>query len=90
MHDGRRRSREALQLLDGLRPERADVVALTRAVDLGHARRLGLPVIRADVAGETSARLSYGGSAIVEAGGRVLHEGATLREDLLIAELDIG
>ena len=72
---------------NALRPERADVVAQTRAVDVAHALRNRVPVIRADVAGETAQRTAIGSSAIIDAEGTVLQGGRPLTEHLLVAEL---
>lgn len=74
---------------NGLRSEIADVVELTRAVDVATARRCGVPVVRADVAGRTASRLAFGTSAIVDGTGEVIRTGARLAEDLLVAELDL-
>jgi predicted amidohydrolase len=73
---------------NALRPERADVLAETRAVDVETARRNRVAVIRADLAGEAGGRIAYGTSAIIDAQGRVLRAGERLREGLLVAELD--
>jgi 5-aminopentanamidase len=74
---------------NGLRPGRADVVAETRDVDVAQARRNGVAVIRADVAGDTGERIAFGTSAIVDADGAVLRAGERLAEDLLVADLDL-
>lgn len=74
---------------NALRPERADVVALTRATDISQAKRNGVTVIRADVAGETGDRISIGSSAIVDPEGTVLQSGKPLCEDLLVADLQL-
>jgi predicted amidohydrolase len=72
---------------NSLPPERADVVALSRAVDIARARDNEVMIVRADVAGRTANRVSFGSSAIVDAGGTVLRAGEALREDILIAEV---
>jgi 5-aminopentanamidase len=74
---------------NALRPERAEVVALTRAVDVFCAKSNRVSVVRADVAGSTGNRLSIGSSAIIDAEGMVLQSGKPLSEDLLIADLDV-
>ena len=71
---------------NGLPPERADVVALSRAVDIARARDNEVMIVRADVAGCTANRVSFGSSAIVDARGTVLRAGQALTEDILIAE----
>jgi predicted amidohydrolase len=75
---------------NGLPAEKADVVALTRAVDAARARQNAVMIVRADVAGRTADRLSFGSSAIVDARGTVLRTGAALREDILVAEIAAG
>src|SRR5882672_5052571 len=72
---------------NSLPPERADVVALSRAVDIARARDNEVMIVRADVAGRTENRVSFGSSAIVDARGTVLRAGKTLSEDILIAEV---
>jgi predicted amidohydrolase len=71
---------------NGLPPERADVVALSRAVDIARARDNHVMIVRADVAGRTGTRVSFGSSAIVDVRGTVLRTGKALSEDFLIAE----
>ena len=72
---------------NGLPPERADVVCLSRAVDIARARDNEVMIVRADVAGRSADRVSFGSSAIVDARGTVLRAGAALREDILVAEI---
>lgn len=72
---------------NGLPPERADVVALSRAVDIARARDNQVMIVRADVAGRTADRVSFGSSAIVDADGTVLQAGEVLREDILFVEI---
>lgn len=74
---------------NALRSEIADVVELTRAVDIETARRCGVPVIRADVAGRTESRVAFGTSAIIGAGGDVIRVGTPFAEDLLVADLEV-
>jgi predicted amidohydrolase len=73
---------------NGLRTEIADVVELTREVDVETARRCGVPVVRADVAGRTASRVAFGTSAIVDAGGEVVRAGTAFVEEVLVADLD--
>ena len=68
-------------------PERADVVASSRAVDIARARDNDVMIVRADVAGRTADRVSFGSSAIVDARGTVLRAGKALSEDILVAEV---
>jgi 5-aminopentanamidase len=72
---------------NGLPPERADVVALSRAVDIARARDNEVMIVRADVAGRIAGRVSFGSSAIVDARGTVLGAGKALHEDILIAQM---
>jgi 5-aminopentanamidase len=74
---------------NGLRTEIADVVALTRAVDVETARRCGVPVVRADVAGRTEGRVAFGTSAIIDARGQVVWAGTPFAEELLVADLQV-
>jgi 5-aminopentanamidase len=75
---------------NSLRPEKADVVALSRAVDIARARDNEVMIVRADVAGRTENRVSFGSSAIVDAGGTVLRAGELFSEDILVAEFHAG
>jgi predicted amidohydrolase len=72
---------------NGLPGERANVVALSRALDIARARDNEVMIVRADVAGRTANRISFGSSAIVDARGTVLRAGQPLREDILVAEV---
>ena len=74
---------------NSLPPERADVVASSRAVDIARARDNKVMIVRADVAGRTSSRVSFGSSAIVDARGTVLGAGKALSEDILIAQIQV-
>ncbi len=73
---------------NGLPPERADVVALSRAVDVARARDNRVMIVRADVAGRAETRVSFGSSAIVDISGTVLRAGKALTEDILVAEVE--
>jgi 5-aminopentanamidase len=75
---------------NSLPPGRADVVALTRSVDIARAMDNEVMIVRADVAGCTADRVSFGSSAIVEAKGTVLRAGGALREDILVTEVHTG
>ena len=72
---------------NGLPPEKADVVAAARNADIARATENGVWVLRADVAGRTADRVSYGSSGIVDPGGTVLRSARRLTEDLLVADL---
>lgn len=73
---------------NGLPPEKADVVADARNVDIALATENRVWVIRADVAGRAAGRVSYGSSAIVDPGGRVIRGARRLAEDILVADID--
>jgi predicted amidohydrolase len=72
----------------GLPPEKADVVAQARSVDIALARDNSVSVIRADVAGRVDGMVSYGSSCIVDPRGTVLQSAQRLCEDLLVADLE--
>jgi predicted amidohydrolase len=74
---------------NGLRPDRANVCALTRAVDVARARDNRVMVVRADVVGRTVDRIAFGTSAIVDADGTVLQAGEPFSEDILVAEVAV-
>jgi 5-aminopentanamidase len=75
---------------NSLPPEKANVVALSRAVDIARAKDNKVMIVRADVAGRTADRVSFGSSAIVDARGTVLRAGEVLHEDTLVAKLQDG
>ena len=75
---------------NALPPEKADVVADARRADVALAKENGLTVIRADVAGRTAGRVSYGSSGIVAPDGTVLGAARPLVEDLVVAEVDVA
>jgi predicted amidohydrolase len=74
---------------NGLPPDRADVVADARKVDVALARENRVWVIRADVAGRAAGRVSYGSSAIVDPAGRVQRSARRLTQDVLVADIDL-
>ena len=75
---------------NSLPPEKADVVAEARAVDIDRAKENRLWVIRADVAGRVLGRVSYGSSCIVDPEGTVVQVAPAFTEDLLIAVIDVA
>lgn len=75
---------------NSLPPERANVVALNRAVDVTLAKDNAVMIVRADVAGRTPDRVSFGSSAIVDARGTVLRAGEPLSENIFVAEAPAG
>ncbi len=74
---------------NGLPPDRADVSAWTRAIDIAHAKENRVMIVRADVAGLTANRISFGSSAIVDAHGTVLQAGELFSEGILVAEVAV-
>ena len=75
---------------NGLPPEKADVAAHARSVDMALAIENNICVIRADVAGRTDGMVSYGSSGIVDSHGNVLQSAQELTEDLIVADLDVS
>lgn len=67
----------------------AELPAEARAIDIARAIEFRMPMVRADVAGQTTDLVSYGSSGIVGHDGRVLAEGRRLQADLLVAEIDV-
>src|SRR3984893_12166516 len=57
---------------NGLPPEKADVAAHARKVDIALEIEPGASIIRADVAGRADGMVSYESSGIVDSRGRVL------------------
>ena len=72
---------------NGLPPEKADVVAQARNIDIARAVENSVAVIRADVAGRADGKVSYGSSAIIDRDGMVLQSGKRLSEDLIVADI---
>src|SRR4030095_8810676 len=75
---------------NGLPPEKADVVAHARQVDIARAIENSVTVIRADVAGKIEGMVSYGSSVIVDSDGMVVRSAQPLSEDLIVAGLKTG
>lgn len=73
---------------NSLPPAKAAVVAQARQVDFATAMDNAITIIRADVAGRTGDRVSYGSSCIVDPGGRVIQAARSFSEDLLVAEIE--
>jgi predicted amidohydrolase len=72
---------------NGLPPAKADVVGDARNAGIARAKENSVWVIRADVAGRTADRVSYGSSSIVDPEGTVRRSAQRLTEDLLVADL---
>lgn len=72
---------------NGLPPEKADVVAEARQVDVALAVENRVWLIRADVAGHCGHLVSHGSSGIVDPGGTVLRSARRLTEELLVADV---
>jgi predicted amidohydrolase len=75
---------------NGLPPEKADVAAHARKVDIALAIEHGVSVIRADVAGRADGMVSYGSSGIVDSRRRVLQSTQPLTEDLIVGDLEVS
>lgn len=75
---------------NGLPPEKADVAAQARTVDIALAIEHGVSVIRADVAGRADGMVSYGSSGIVDSRGSVLQLANPLTEELIVADLEVS
>lgn len=65
-------------------PQLVDAV---RALDAQHAKRLGVPVVRADVVGETQGLLSFGASMITQPSAAQRYASSAVEGELLVAEL---
>jgi predicted amidohydrolase len=74
---------------NGLPPGRVGpkIVAHARADSVARATENRVSVIRADVAGRTAERVSYGSSAIVDPDGRVLASAQLLTAGLIVADI---
>jgi len=75
---------------NSLPPEKADVAAHARNVDIALAIQHGVSVVRADVAGRADGMVSYGSSAIVDSRGHVLQSAQPMTEDLIVADLEVS
>jgi predicted amidohydrolase len=75
---------------NGLPPEKADVAAHARNVDIALAIENKISVIRADVAGRTHGMVSYGSSGIVDPHGNVVQSAQRLTEELIVADLEVS
>lgn len=75
---------------NGLPPAKAgaELVAVTRNVDIARAVDNSVSVIRADVAGSAGGLVSYGSSGIVGPDGTVLSTARRLGPDLIVAEIE--
>jgi len=72
---------------NGLPPEKANVVALSRNIDIARAVENSVSVIRADVAGHAGGLVSYGSSGITDPDGMIIQSGPLLREHMLVADI---
>jgi predicted amidohydrolase len=75
---------------NGLPPEKADVAAHARSVDIALAKENKIWVIRADVSGRTKGMVSYGSSGIIDPHGNVLQSPHQLTEELIVADLEVS
>ena len=74
---------------NGMPPDKggAELVAEARAIDIAHARKHGVPIIRADVVGRAGRLTSHGSSAIVDRSGQVLAAATSCNADLLMSNI---
>jgi predicted amidohydrolase len=75
---------------NGLPPEKADVIADARKIDVRLATEHRVFVIRADVAGRADGRVSYGSTAITGPDGAVRGAAVRLAEDLVVGDLSFA
>lgn len=75
---------------NGMPPDKggAELVAEARASDIANARRHGVPIIRADVAGQADGFVSYGSSAIIDRNGNVRAAAPPGQADLLVGNVE--
>ena len=75
---------------NGMPPDKggAELVAEALEIDIAHARKHGVPIIRADVAGRAGRLTSHGSSAIVDGSGQVLAAAPPLNADLLMSNIE--
>jgi predicted amidohydrolase len=66
-----------------------DLVTAARTADLEHARRLGVPIIRADVVGDWRGLISHGASAITEPNGDQVCATPDRMNELLVVDLSL-
>lgn len=67
----------------------SEIVMEARSCDRRRALESGIPVVRADVAGNERGLASYGSSGIVNRDGRMLATSRALHADLVVADVDI-
>jgi predicted amidohydrolase len=75
---------------NGLPPEKAEVAAHARSVDIALAKENNIWIIRADVSGRTNGVVSYGSSGIIDPHGNVLQSPHQLTENLIVADLEVS
>jgi len=77
---------------NGMPPQKggAELVAEARAIDIASARKHGIAIIRADVAGRDRDLASHGSSAIVDRTGHVVAASLPLQADLLVGDVIAG
>jgi len=75
---------------NGLPPEKAEVAADARSVDIALAKENNIWVIRADVSGRMNGMMSYGSSGIIDPQGNVLQSPHQLTEELIVADLEVS
>ena len=74
---------------NGMPPHKGggELVAEAREIDIAHARKHGVPIIRADVAGRVGRLASHGSSSIVDGSGQVLAAAPPWNADLVMSNI---
>lgn len=65
------------------------LVRTARAIDITRAVENSVSIVRADVVGSTGELECHGSSGIVDPDGRVLQEATSMKESLVVADIDI-
>lgn len=75
---------------NGLPPHKADVVSVARTVHSTTAKTNRMVVVAADVSGRCGSLVSYGATGIYDADGRLLAASQPLRDELLVADIEVS
>jgi predicted amidohydrolase len=70
--------------------DRSGLTAEARVLDVAHATRHHLWVVRADIVGDNGALISDGASGIVDPGGRVVAAPSSASPQLLVAATNMN
>jgi len=65
------------------------LVRIARAIDITRAVENSVPIVRADVVGRAQELECHGSSGIVDPDGSVLQEATSMKESLVVADIDI-